>query len=910
MANKEINFVIKVNNKEVNLSKTSFEQFDKVIKQAQKDLKSLPLTDPRYKTLNADIKSAEAAWKAAQKAASQMGDEMDKGDEKVKSYAAEIKKLTLANRELEQQGLKNSQQFEDNVQKIKKLRDAQEEMQRSTLKLDDALSNIPGPIGQIGSSMQQLETITGSAKSAFKSLGLGFDSFDKILKTSLIGFLVGLLATLVGAVMEAAKSFKPLQDAFNKIKDATGALFNALKPVTDFLLNVFTKVVEFAASAINAVAEFFGGVNNNLNQTTAAMDKNISQQEKMLKAYGDALSEYARGYSETILQFKKDINEADKAAKDGTLNMADYYDTVYFLNVQKNNKLDDLSKEWAKKQALQLAELYKLQEDNSDMMIKSEVERQKEMLKSEELFDLNLLLLDKKSAEDKKKQLQQNRYAASVSTLQNKVEVLDALDQSLMDQDTLIAYYDDKIRIRKEKFNNEIKLINQEQARISLKAKNEAQLKENEFLEYTQKNDAERQLLSAKNALQRLKESQRIELEEIELNQGKTSDVYKSAIKKQAAELSAEQEKVRKAQIERDVQYQQDVIDLEKSFLSTRAQNTQDYFDTQNNLVEMEYEKAVKAADGNKQKILIAENERNNQLKQLEIDRLQVLADLYQRHADTMQDHTKAYFDAQRDAENTEYAVRVKAAKDNVALLEIIEEEHQKKLRDLKKQEIQAYGETASAVLDSIANLGNALASTYDEEAKTSKKAFEQRKALQIATATMSAASGVIQILTQPSTLPSPFDWIVKGINAAALLISTGVQISNIKKTQFNASSSSSSGGGTAGGTEISSRPNYGDGGMIEGPRHAQGGVEINAEGGEAVMTRGAVTMFKPLLSMMNQAGGGTSFTKGASGQANYDSPNTTGPSSDQQIIKTFVVEQDLTSVQHRNARLKDLSTL
>ena len=57
MAKKEINFVIKVNNKEVDLSKTSFEKFDKIIKQAQKDLKALPLNDPRYKVLVSDIKT-------------------------------------------------------------------------------------------------------------------------------------------------------------------------------------------------------------------------------------------------------------------------------------------------------------------------------------------------------------------------------------------------------------------------------------------------------------------------------------------------------------------------------------------------------------------------------------------------------------------------------------------------------------------------------------------------------------------------------------------------------------------------------------------------------------------------------------------------------------------------------------
>ena len=92
--------------------------------------------------------------------------------------------------------------------------------------------------------------------------------------------------------------------------------------------------------------------------------------------------------------------------------------------------------------------------------------------------------------------------------------------------------------------------------------------------------------------------------------------------------------------------------------------------------------------------------------------------------------------------------------------------------------------------------------------------------------------------------------------------------------------------------------------------RHSQGGVPITAEGGEAIMTRGAVTMFQPLLSMMNQAGGGTSFTKGAVGSASYDNPQTQINQMEQPIIKTYVVENELTTIQHRAARLKDLSTL
>ena len=65
------------------------------------------------------------------------------------------------------------------------------------------------------------------------------------------------------------------------------------------------------------------------------------------------------------------------------------------------------------------------------------------------------------------------------------------------------------------------------------------------------------------------------------------------------------------------------------------------------------------------------------------------------------------------------------------------------------------------------------------------------------------------------------------------------------------------------------------------------------------------------MLSMMNQAGGGTAFNKSISGMARYDNPKSpSNPSSEQQVIKTYVVASELNTMQHKQARLKDLSTL
>lgn len=46
----------------------------------------------------------------------------------------------------------------------------------------------------------------------------------------------------------------------------------------------------------------------------------------------------------------------------------------------------------------------------------------------------------------------------------------------------------------------------------------------------------------------------------------------------------------------------------------------------------------------------------------------------------------------------------------------------------------------------------------------------------------------------------------------------------------------------------------------IEGPSHSGGGVNINAEGGEAIINRRSTSMFLPLLSAINQLGGGVPF--------------------------------------------------
>jgi hypothetical protein len=233
-----------------------------------------------------------------------------------------------------------------------------------------------------------------------------------------------------------------------------------------------------------------------------------------------------------------------------------------------------------------------------------------------------------------------------------------------------------------------------------------------------------------------------------------------------------------------------------------------------------------------------------------------------------------------------------------------------KQLDQIKLDAKRATADAEMSIAEGVVGLLNAVAG----------KSIELQKAAAIAEAIMGIAKVVIATNVAiaefsasvaplgPVGVPMAVAYATKMKVSEALSIAA-ITVGAIAKLSSIGSASSSSGSTTS--TSDQTRlKNYGDGGMIDGPRHAQGGTLINAEGGEAVMTRGAVTMFKPLLSMMNQAGGGTSFTQGAVGQASYDNPKSTGPVMDNSIIKTYVVESELSTMQHRNARLKELSTI
>jgi hypothetical protein len=243
-------------------------------------------------------------------------------------------------------------------------------------------------------------------------------------------------------------------------------------------------------------------------------------------------------------------------------------------------------------------------------------------------------------------------------------------------------------------------------------------------------------------------------------------------------------------------------------------------------------------------------------------------------------------------------------------------------LVDLKQFQVEAETALEQAKVGALQQLGDIVAGLAGEN-----------KGLQITALLIQQAASVAQILSRSAAakagaVASAAPLLANPITAAPAAIAlkaalTANQIATITGlagvalavgTGISKISSSGGGGKSEGGGEKASTPNMGrnyeKGGLLNGPRHAQGGMMIEAEGGEAIMTRGAVTMFAPMLSAMNQMGGGTSF-----GNQLFIRPDAAAVERPQEaqapvIMKTYVVSNDLTTEQEKLARLKDLSTL
>ena len=105
-----------------------------------------------------------------------------------------------------------------------------------------------------------------------------------------------------------------------------------------------------------------------------------------------------------------------------------------------------------------------------------------------------------------------------------------------------------------------------------------------------------------------------------------------------------------------------------------------------------------------------------------------------------------------------------------------------------------------------------------------------------------------------------------------------------------------------------------GAGGMVVGPSHEMGGVSyangVNLEGGESVINRQSSLNYAGLLSQINQSGGGQPLVNNASNSLMEERLFQAISRANQEPIRAYVLNSEITNGQAINRRLDELATL
>lgn len=162
-------------------------------------------------------------------------------------------------------------------------------------------------------------------------------------------------------------------------------------------------------------------------------------------------------------------------------------------------------------------------------------------------------------------------------------------------------------------------------------------------------------------------------------------------------------------------------------------------------------------------------------------------------------------------------------------------------------QQYEANNEAKKKALDDRLNAGLISQEQYDNQvakldeemekvqAQTELKQAKRDKALALAQAAINTALAITNAVAQ-----NP---MFGGLPGSAIAAAVGaVQMAAIASEPL---------------------PKASRGMLLHGPSHARGGIPIEAEGGEAIINKRSTAMYRPLLSAINQAGGGVKFEHG-----------------------------------------------
>ena len=580
--------------------------------------------------------------------------------------------------------------------------------------------------------------------------------------------------------------------------------------------------------------------------------------------------------------------------------------------------------EKASKDAQNLAKsINQVEEAEGDLNVER-AQQNKALAEAREIIsDTNKSLKERQSALAKVKKSEED-LAAKETALANKklknireeirlkgksTELLDAEEQALI---SLANTEQNQAAIRRKNLKAEQALIKEDEGKKKEavekyktleKERADARKASNELIKgYTLngiKDEQEKALLGVKYA----KDAQYQQINDL-----KVSLVEKNKLKKLADEEAGRQEKeIREKYAKEAADFEeQQTLKLIKSD-DERAKKTLELA----NQKEIERINALKVSEEKRTELLLNQQ----QIFQAELDKLNLSADEKERLRKLKEIDTLIEIEALKEAkteeqrllqnENLKKFLKSKMDLELSALNLTTDERALIEAKYAKQIEAIDKGITDTKVSNSekqtqaeIARLG-AAADTLGSLSELLGKDTEAGKAAAVAQATINTYKGITEIIAAKSVLPEPAASIAKGIQIAAVLATGLKSVSTIKGVNTSVPPTKAAQGGLITGVGSGTLDN----------------IPVMVSNGESIINANSTRMFSPLLSAINEMGGGKRF--GVGGVAGVDTQTSSALSLSSSIsglldkpIKTYVVSSEVSSTQALDRQIKNRSTI
>jgi len=727
--------------------------------------------------------------------------------------------------------------------------------------LGDQLTSAPGIVGQVSNSVKGL---------------------SKTFKALLANPVVAVIAAIVGALTLLFKAFTSTKaggEAFDRVMAGIGAALDVLR---DRVLKVGGAIVKFFSGDFAGAAEDIKGAFSGIGEEIAGEFQQAMEIKRELQAITDATRELnmerARQNKEiaaaklVINDETKSYEERQKAleevrqaeialAKQEEILANRRYEAIKAQNALSDSSKEALDEEAAAYQALQQAQLASLQ-------------------KQKELFDQQKALRDRQRAEQK----------AAADKRKSELESLDALERELLQN--------------------------------SIENQTEAQIKELQIQE-----DAQREQLRQLNAS--AEDGQRILLAIVADTQRKISALEESAERERQQAFKNS----RQTLIDTEVQAAQEMVSAKEALVINSEENLNKYYEAvaqgridQNEFLadallfatEIGYEELEKADKNYTDKLLQQEELRYEELKQqrdqqYEENRNLVNNELMLEKAqldtalETKKITEKEYLESISKI-NQDASERLKENDDTFfrqGELDLVLHNNTKERIQNESDERMINAEKAKN--DILIALDRNRFAAQQENAKLAAESFallaevagqetELGKAFAVAQTTISTYQAAQQAYASQLAIPTP-DAPIRAQFAAAVAVAQGLaRVAAIVNTD----------------TDV----NAADGLLVGQGSGRMDNMNVNVSNGESIINARSTKMFKPLLSAINQAGGGRRFAAGGiTGLSTQTSPETNLLNQISQLqgntpIKTYVVSTEVSSSVSLDRQIKSRSVL